>query len=360
MKIRISLLVTLLFLATLSFSPLLEAKKNDKIERITVTSLEELLDIDDWSKTEVTIDVPEGTVWRDDEDRKPLKIKKERNFTLDGGEHPPTIYGHALELDSCKNAVFRNLIFRPGSEGFEEEDSEPALYVEDSKSIEFENCSFSWGTNGVVSIKDSDGVEFKECIIAEPLLADRGDNENREFGCVVDNSEDVAFEECLFARCKRGTPAIATHSHKDEVEVKVESSVIFDYQDRGAEYLDSGKDKQKIKLELERNRFVASPEAGPAVYLEPVEGNSDVRVTLSDNLDDEDLLVMPTMTSDDGLDVRLGGVGESSVNVDDLLDRVGPSEHDATDNRILEMVRNRVFVSHFDDETQAVETNDLD
>lgn len=287
-------------------------------DAVTIYSLEELLDIDEWEELDVTIEAKKNSVWSGDGE---IVIKRGHDFSLNGGEHPPVLLGVSLVLDNAKDGTLANLVIAS--------ESDTALKLEDCRDIGVSRCSFYHGNESLVTAVKSKKVSFEHCLFAEPLEG--------AFGFLNRGSRDVEFESCLFARCQRGSPALSSEEKRGEIEM--ERCVVFDYGERGVEYIDAGEKAKRMRMVLKENLFIPGSLSGEALYIEKLGRDNELNIELTDNEYADGRAVVPFLEGDEGIEVVLRGKSGPVSDLKSFLEEVGaPDHHEDYDRRVKAFV----------------------
>lgn len=320
-------LINLLLICFTLLLPTLEAKS------VTITTFDELRAIKEWSNLTITLKTAAGTVWRLDQ-RHVIRIKNAKEFVLDGGSHPPTIYGHGFTFKNCKDATIRNMVVRPGSVGFDQSNLTPALLLESCKNINVEHCSFTWGIDTLVHIDDSDNVTFNYCILAETA----------GYTCKVEDSANVNIKNCLFARGFRGNPALISNGN-GKPDLTMQSCVVFDYSIYGSEYQGNKDDVGLVRYQFYDNYYIPSAHSGNALYVDRVGTGNRLKLGISDNQYDSGDFVLPSLNTNINVQTTVQNKSNPKNSIDKILKHVGPEKghRTATDQRIIKMVTDRQF-----------------
>lgn len=323
-----------LLAAFMLFVSPVEAKVNTKKLKVeVVNSIEELMQLDSVNGKHIILTAESGQVWRGGA-REAIVIENGENFALDGGDNNPTIYGHPVILKNCHNVLVRNIAVRLGSAGFAGDETNAAFSVENSKKVDLENCSFTWGTSESLSISDSRDVTVSQCIVGEPLAGGAA--------CTVQGSEDVELEECVITRSTGGTPHINLTGAYD-MDLRLSDNVIFNWGDYGALLSNSSGERNKHKVEFFDNHFLADEGAGPAILVEPMVEKTKLKVKLKNNRDRNGKDIEATVVDGRKIDVKNKGLRKKIADVDKIVKAVGPKTRSATDQRIVDSILAREF-----------------
>lgn len=288
----------------------------------------------------------------------------EGDLVIDARNSPVPIqfYGFELNLYRTANVVIRNVHIRRGAAGYRAPRNKSerntsvgeALAIVKCENVLLENCTFAWGTDESVSIIDSRNVVLYRCLMGAPLDAPRDEDgewlhyerQPHGYGLLVNGSERVYVDKCLFVHCRRRTPSISGEG-KFGAWVSVHNNLMYNYGEQAVHFnVGGGKWKEKTaRLSIERNTFVpgCDTEGRPLIFERPPQRGRKVKLYAKRNYYDSGKKAKPKIKKESPNKGKLKKKSKYRIEPYDcrvyssaeILDKVGAFPRDRVDERML-------------------------
>lgn len=275
---------------------------------------------------------------------------------------PVQFLGFELNIKRTSNVIIRNVYLRRGATGFSAPKNKDdrhanageALAIIKSQNVLLENCTLAWGTDECVSITDSQNVVLYKCLVGAPL--DRPRDENGDwlhyerhahgYGLLVNGSDSVYIDKCLFVHCRRRTPSISGEG-KYTARTCVHNNLVYNYGEQAIHFNTGGGDwkGKTAQLSFEHNIFIRgeNTEGKPIIVEKPPQKGRKVKLYSKLNHFDSGKKAKPKIKKDSPNKGKLKKKNKYRIdpydaNVytkEEILDKVGAFPRDDVDRAVI-------------------------